>query len=746
MSNTTSCLNRCDHHDKHTCKCDAECKVYGDCCADFQTHCQIDFEDNLSLHDTVDEKNLSVCTPVYHNYNVEVGYMYTKCPATWTEPILRSRCSDHSINMHVYDIDGNNYRNIYCALCHNRTIANVWFWDVDDSSDNVYRCPTDVPIIRDMIKKNTLPIRGERFRRCFGSTYCDETFSNLTIINACSLYVHPVSQCANRGPFYRNYHCALCRNIQVPRVAIDCASGGFLGQNMWNFHESEKIIVSSNSRCSLGEFKDPVFKTCRPITCATGYSLLADKCILNNNTADFVSYLECNEQLTLIIFRGHHTDLTCVNEKLERYTEGYNYEARVFKHQASYGSYGDDMWIAYKLSNKSATKMLRNIRKAKMQILKDLLNNCNLTETEIITVCSNKTDECSGQWISGSPSDFRRIIEVENTTDLYLKDTIYFQANTIIYILDYYLQNREHKSYEGMLFCAHIVNSIFLDCAMITLSRNEYYFNQSTLFYGDVKLEADKYTILPNGNAHICRSAIDNQFTDSITLSKLERFRFVSGALDAIHFSFSCLSVISFIGTLVTYMKFKQLRNLQGIGIMCLSFALLFANIFTVLSDKITLSDSVCIAFAAITHYFWLAAFTWMTLISTIMIDTFVFNPAKPLRKSTAEFFLLLLAGWGTPFLIILLLLFLHFCESCFTSDITIYDGDSTCWLATPMINLYAFGIPVVLSLTINLILITITLLSLHTARLASNRLQQKRQNKDAWKEALMLLKVSCKL
>ena len=161
------------------------------------------------------------------------------------------------------------------------------------------------------------------------------------------------------------------------------------------------------------------------------------------------------------------------------------------------------------------------------------------------------------------------------------------------------------------------------------------------------------------------------------------------------------------------------------------------------LSDKIPLAGSVCIAFAAITHYFWLAAFTWMTLISTIMMDTFVINPTKPLRKSITAFTVALFTGWGIPFLIILLLLILHFCESCFTSNINIYDGDSTCWLATPTINLYAFGVPVVLSLSLNLVLLTITLISLRGARQASNRLQQKRQNKDAWNEAFVFLKVN---
>ena len=709
-------------------------------------HCHVDYEDIQSINDAFVQKNLSVCTTVYRYHEADPGWMISKCPSSWTEPIVRSRCSSHSINMHVYDMNGYNYRNIYCALCHNRTIDDISFWNVDDNLDLVPGCPTDLTHIKEEIKRRIHTIHGKNFRKCFVSNHCHPTFSNLTIKSACSSYVYPLFECF-KGLSYRNPHCALCSDIEgqhLSQTCLDDSGTGFLAQDMWNFRTPEKSIASSNVRCSLGEVEDPVLQICRPIICATGNVLVAGKCILSNSTgsADLIDSWDCEEQVALIMFRGHPSVLTCVDAELKRHATGN--ETRVFKHQASLG---DDMWIVYKFNDESATKILKSIKNdshSSKPIIRDLLNNCNINEAEIMNVCSlqgPKIGECSGQWLSGSPSDFRHIIEFENITDVYLKDMTYFQADIIVYSLNYYSHHRKNNSYEVALFCAHIIDSPHLDCPMITLSEKEYYDNISSLYYKNIKFETNEYAILPNGNARVCLHVIENQLKLSSKLSS-KRYRFVSGALDAVHFLFSCLSILSLFGTMVTYLKFKQLRNLQGIGIMCLSFALLFAIVFTLLSDKIPHVGSLCIAFAATTHYFWLAAFTWMTLISAIMIDTFVVNAAKPLRKSTAAFFSILFIGWGTPFLIILLLLFLHFCESCFTSDIVIYDGDSTCWLATPTINLYAFGIPVVLSLTTNLILITITLISLHGARLTSNRLQQKRQNKDAWKEALMLLKV----
>ena len=750
MASTTSCENRCNHRDEHTCKCDAECEVFGDCCVDFKTHCHVDIENNASLHDAVDQKNLSACTTVYNYDKAEVGYMLSECPSSWTEPIIRSRCSSYSINMHVYDINGYNYRNIYCALCHNRTLGDISFWDLDESSDSPHGCPIDYHDFVYEIPTIKAPVRGGIFRRCFERNQCNETFSNLTIINACSSYVYPVVGCLKFPGIYRNPHCVICSRGRQSELSFkqNCYSNdeggrGFLAQDMWDFRTPEKTIVSSTTRCAFGEVEDLVLETCRPISCATGFALLAGKCVIDNNTqsVDHVDSWKCNEQVTMIIFRGHQSALSCVYDKLKRNVEDNHYEARIFKHQAAPGN---DMWIAFKLSNESARKTLQTIKNGtntNMFILRDVLDNCMISEMEIISVCSYETDECSGQWISGSPSDFRHIIEVENDIDLYLKDTFYFQANVIINILNYYSRDQKDNNYEVMLFCAHIIDNPFLDCPMITLSSKEYYINKSSLYYEEIKFENNEYIILPNGDAHVCSSVIENQPKPSSKYS--ESYRFVIGALDAVHFSFSCLSIMSLFGTLVTYLKFKQLRNLQGICIMCLSLALLFANIFTVLSEKIASSGLVCIVFAAITHYFWLAAFTWMTSISIILIDVFVVNRTKLIRKNKTAICAVLFAGWGTPLLIILLLLLLHFCKSCFSSDIIIYDGDSTCWLATPTINLYAFGVPVVLSLTINLVLIILTLVSLHKARQTSNRLQQKRKNKDAWKEALILLKVS---
>ena len=473
MTSSTSCLDRCNHHELHSCQCNAQCEVFGDCCADFQTHCQT----NLALEEIDYQKNLSVCTAVYHYKNTEVAYLICKCPLTWSEPIIRYRCGSHSINMHVYDKDGYNYRNIYCALCNNRTIADISFWDIDSDANLVKKCTTNLYSYSSEIKSKTFPIRGKIFRICDDSDKCPQTFLNVTIIKACSSYLYPVYSCWLDMAAFRNPHCAICRGYNISDLYRNCKLNDFLGADIWNFRSPEKSAALFTRICPVGEVADEISKTCRPIFCAKGYSLFADKCSLDNNTknVDVVSTWYCDEEMTFVIFRSFETTRSCVVDKLKRHLN--NYDPFTFRQQAS--KFDDDMWTALKFTNNVARKALHTIRHdVHSKIIHDL-RSCNLSEVEIISVCSSDSYKCSGQWISGSPSEFRRVSGVSNNSDVYLKLTMYFTADMIIYTLNHDFRYPKQNSYEEMLFCAHEINVPFLNCAMIRLRKAEYSFNNS---------------------------------------------------------------------------------------------------------------------------------------------------------------------------------------------------------------------------------------------------------------------------
>ncbi|KAI7801946.1 putative G-protein coupled receptor 112 [Triplophysa rosa] len=127
------------------------------------------------------------------------------------------------------------------------------------------------------------------------------------------------------------------------------------------------------------------------------------------------------------------------------------------------------------------------------------------------------------------------------------------------------------------------------------------------------------------------------------------------------------LTVISYLGcgvssiflgvTLLTYVAFEKLRRDNPSKILInLSVALLGLNMFFLVNSWFASldSDGLCIAVAAILHYFLLAAFTWMGLeaINMYLALVKVFNAYVP--SYILKFCAL---GWGSPLIVVSLVL-----------------------------------------------------------------------------------------
>ena len=76
MRESVSCFYRCDHRDKHTCQCDAECEVFGDCCADFKIYCQV----NTTLDAIVTASRMSYWFRRRERYHRPASNV---CPSRW---------------------------------------------------------------------------------------------------------------------------------------------------------------------------------------------------------------------------------------------------------------------------------------------------------------------------------------------------------------------------------------------------------------------------------------------------------------------------------------------------------------------------------------------------------------------------------------------------------------------------------------------------------------------------------------
>ncbi|XP_038622721.1 adhesion G-protein coupled receptor G6 isoform X5 [Tachyglossus aculeatus] len=147
------------------------------------------------------------------------------------------------------------------------------------------------------------------------------------------------------------------------------------------------------------------------------------------------------------------------------------------------------------------------------------------------------------------------------------------------------------------------------------------------------------------------------------------------------------ISAIFSAATLLTYIAFEKLRrDYPSKILMNLSTALLFLNLVFLLDGWITSFniEGLCIAIAALLHFFLLATFTWMGLEAVHMYIALVKVFNTYIRRYILKFCII---GWGLPALVIMIVL-----ASTNTNANRIYgkelygkstkgQGDEFCWI-----------------------------------------------------------------
>nr|XP_021150467.1 adhesion G-protein coupled receptor G6 isoform X2 [Columba livia] len=153
------------------------------------------------------------------------------------------------------------------------------------------------------------------------------------------------------------------------------------------------------------------------------------------------------------------------------------------------------------------------------------------------------------------------------------------------------------------------------------------------------------------------------------------------------------ISAIFSAATLLTYIAFEKLRrDYPSKILMNLSTALLFLNLIFLLDGWIASFDidGLCIAVAALLHFFLLATFTWMGLEAVHMYIALVKVFNTYIRRYILKFCII---GWGLPALVIAIVL-----ASANTNAINVYGkdlygkdangqgGDDFCWIKNDIV------------------------------------------------------------
>ena len=175
------------------------------------------------------------------------------------------------------------------------------------------------------------------------------------------------------------------------------------------------------------------------------------------------------------------------------------------------------------------------------------------------------------------------------------------------------------------------------------------------------------------------------------------------------------LSVIGSALVLLTYGIFKDLRTLPSLILMNVAAAILMNNLFILIGGPVTQafpSLGLCATVAICLHFFFLAQFAWMSIMSFQMARTFyqarkLKINSKGNKKKVLAFYSLF--GWGVPLLIVATSIIVNFATDHLVLYGVLADGTlGSCWINHLESAIVAFVVPLVVSLVFNMVLFVI--------------------------------------
>ena len=302
------------------CRCDIECELYRDCCAE-KPQCISE----TSTHHMVAETSLFQCLSIFLDGDVvpnkrEAYWMVSACPEAWLEQDgIEGNCTEHGSKLPpVTDLGtGLVYRNEYCAICN--AVENTITWSYRLAcTGNLHTLAQQEGFVL------TTEILASECEVC---SFIEPNDTSLGISQARSCYPH-VATCLKQGELtwwqgdynetvhqcregtyspisskegsqtFRNPFCAKCNGVndthqecyQVPskeveRCILNTAGMVIMGMPfslILDIHSDGDIVANSDVisttitvTCSQGEVFDPVVNTCRKTLCT---ALMGDIC------------------------------------------------------------------------------------------------------------------------------------------------------------------------------------------------------------------------------------------------------------------------------------------------------------------------------------------------------------------------------------------------------------------------------------------------------------------------------------
>ena len=274
-----------------------------------------------------------------------------------------------------------------------------------------------------------------------------------------------------------------------------------------------------------------------------------------------------------------------------------------------------------------------------------------------------------------------------------------------------------------------VLNYDKLGRPIVCLYNDSSYLNCNSTF---VKLNKDEYEDLLNGSILFQSRVLDVMFNDSEDGLPLICFDLIRpttrllfeedlpGIQELTYISCS-LSVFGTVAVIFTYSVFKELQTFPGLVLVNVCVPLFFTSLIFIIGGPVLQSypiKELCSISAISLHFFYLSQFSWMTIFSFETTKTFY--QARQLIQNTKHtkykyFVSYFLISWISPLIICTTTTVLNF-----TTGLVRYGvngrGEFTCWINHYEFLIASFLLPLVFSLTGNLLFLVITSVLLYRA------------------------------
>lgn len=725
QSSWFSCRGRCTQErklggteERLQCFCDSSCEFFRDCCADFDQYCS---SSGMSKQGTAnpDDIGLWECVSSYNSFAKVAGvWMISSCPRNWALVDIKAKCSKDLLpsfdnfkdNVPVIDRTGKTYKNRYCAQCHGFNVTELKFYN--------FQLDCDVPVPKKYKRKEILsflfnfchrpfwrPPKGATRRYCHRvvpNHYCRDTSLPSNVQKKClSGSLRLVYQTAGleRQTFFNPY-CALCSYVKN----FTCGPGPYPSSTDGSLAKPFSLVLDLDFSEEDHSGSETSQVRGLKVTCLNRgyvYDFNLEACRPGIKPSDVTAAHEKIFIVSVWMRSGVPSSWWPVITELnfqEAMANKLNINKTLISNISIGNPFGPVSTVVFNINmhrpiNKNfSTQSLQTA----MNSLSIILNYANFTFFKVTV----KRFHCA-KVETFNPDEYyfqRNAVKINKTGEIYQET-------------DYYTNETEWKN--GSLVPVGdltVCKQPRLNCSgvLIQLTEGEYVFLTNDSLYRNVSrelLDPGRFLWI-NDTIWVCvQFSSNNKSSMSVGLPRKTDGSIVLVVLTYVGLS---LSIISFVLVLLTYSLFKELRTLPGINLMHLSFSHLLVDLVYLATGYVE-AKFACTTIAILLHYFFLASFTWM---SVIAFETWkIFSKTriqhrKPSRKEKRwKLLQRAMIGWLPAFVFVVVCAALDQ-----TSTVAVhYGGSKGCWINNPTANLFFFVFPVALSISFNAVCFSFT-------------------------------------